>query len=345
MQPVLPSLSRSLVIQGRVLYACMMREVITRFGRHNIGVLWLVAEPMIFTLGVAALWYALRLNHASDIPIIAFAVTGYSSVLGWRNAATRCSMAITANRALLFHRNVRVIDILLTRSILEIGGATASFFVLTAIFSTLGWMALPRDPLTAMLGWLMLAWFGIALGLLMGAGTAYSDLFEKLWTPAAYLLFPLSGAAFMVEWLPQGARPYILMFPMVHGVEMVRDGFFGHLVRTHYDVAYLATICLVMTLFALAMSRGAGRRVEQLMLRVADLTKRYRTRRGARTVLDGITFDLRKGENLGIVGRNGAGKSTLIRLLAGQKNRRPGESTAGCRFLGRWRSREHSSRI
>ena len=261
MQPVLPSLSRSLVIQGRVLYACMMREVITRFGRHNIGALWLVAEPMIFTLGVAALWNAVRLNHASDIPIIAFAVTGYSSVLGWRNAASRCSMAITANRTLLFHRNVRVIDVLLTRSILEIGGATASFFVLTAIFSTLGWMALPRDPLTAMLGWLMLAWFGIALGLLMGAGTAYSDLFEKLWTPAAYLLFPLSGAAFMVEWLPQGARPYILMFPMVHGVEMVRDGFFGHLVHTHYDAAYLATICLVMTLFALAMSRGAGRRV------------------------------------------------------------------------------------
>ena len=33
--------------------------------------------------------------------------------------------------------------------------------------------------------------------------------------------------------------------------------------------------------------------------------------------LDGINFDLRKGENLGIVGRNGAGKSTLIRLLSG----------------------------
>ena len=53
------------------------------------------------------------------------------------------------------------------------------------------------------------------------------------------------------------------------------------------------------------------------MLRVTDLTKRYKTRRGAATVLDGISFGLRKGENLGIVGRNGAGKSTLIRLLSG----------------------------
>jgi ABC-type polysaccharide/polyol phosphate export permease len=84
---------------------------------------------------------------------------------------------------------------------------------------------------------------------------------EKLWTPAAYLLFPLSGAAYMVEWLPQAARPYVLMIPMVHGVEMIRDGFFGHVVRTHYDVGYLISACLVLTLLGLALSRGAARRV------------------------------------------------------------------------------------
>lgn len=239
----------------------MMREVITRFGRHNLGALWLVTEPMIFTLGVAAVWYALRLNHASDIPIIAFAITGYSSVLGWRNSASRCTMAINANRALLFHRNVRVIDVLLTRSVLEIGGATASFFILTALFVSLGWMQLPTDPLKSVVGWVLLSWFGIALGLLIGAGTAYSEVLEKLWTPAAYLLFPLSGAAFMVEWLPVAARPYILMFPMVHGVEMIRDGFFGHVVRTHYDAGYLVTVNLAITLLGLIFSRGASRRV------------------------------------------------------------------------------------
>jgi capsular polysaccharide transport system permease protein len=51
-----PSLLHSLGIQRRVLYALLMREIITRFGRENLGVLWLVAEPMLFTLGVATLW-------------------------------------------------------------------------------------------------------------------------------------------------------------------------------------------------------------------------------------------------------------------------------------------------
>jgi len=73
---------------------CLMREIITRFGRENLGVLWLVAEPMLFTLGVTTLWTAAGLHRGSPIPIVAFAVTGYSSVLMWRNSANRSGGAI-----------------------------------------------------------------------------------------------------------------------------------------------------------------------------------------------------------------------------------------------------------
>jgi ABC-type polysaccharide/polyol phosphate transport system ATPase subunit len=53
------------------------------------------------------------------------------------------------------------------------------------------------------------------------------------------------------------------------------------------------------------------------MLLVEHVTKAYETRQGRRRVLKDVTFRLKPGQHLGIIGRNGAGKSTLIRLLSG----------------------------
>jgi capsular polysaccharide transport system permease protein len=257
-----PSLLSSLGIQRRVLHALLMREIITRFGRENLGVLWLAGEPILFTIGVATLWSLVRQHADSQIPIVAFAVTGYSSVLMWRNSANRSSSAIEQNKPLLFHRNVRVIDVLLTRVALEIGGATSSFIVLASLFTFIGWMPMPADLFKVMCGWFMLAWFGASLALLIGAGTAFSDIVERIWHPAAYILFPISGAAFMVDWLPVGLQKIVLLLPMVHGIEMLREGYFGGVVPAHYDIGYMATCCLVLSLAGLYLVREASRRVE-----------------------------------------------------------------------------------
>jgi capsular polysaccharide transport system permease protein len=254
---------QSFAIQIRVLHALMMREVITRYGRDNLGVLWLVGEPMIFTIGVTTLWTAAGLAHGSTgIPIVAFAVTGYSSVLMWRNATSQCSAGIEQNKPLLFHRSVLIVDVFLTRIALEIIGATSSFIVLSFFFIFIGWMPVPDDLLLVIEGWLMLAWFGASLALLVGGGTAFSHLVHRLWHPFAYLLFPMSGAAFMVEWLPKRLQDVVLLLPMVHGVELLRHGYFGNVVRTHYDIGYMATFCLVLSLCGMYVVREASRRIE-----------------------------------------------------------------------------------
>ena len=262
MQTEATTLLRCLTKQRRVVWALILRELITRFGRENLGVLWLVGEPMIFTLGVATLWSAAGLNHGSNIPIVAFAVTGYSSVLMWRNSASHCCNSVEANKNLLHHRGVTILDTLLARMALEISGATCSFIVLALFFTYIGWMTAPVDPLLVVGGWLMLAWFGASLALLIGAGVAFSRVVERLWFPIAYLLFPTSGAAFMVEWLPRKLQTIVLYLPMVHGVEMLRQGYFGNVVRTHYDVGYMASCCLFLSLAGFYVVREASQRVE-----------------------------------------------------------------------------------
>jgi capsular polysaccharide transport system permease protein len=256
------SIRDSLAVQFRVLHALLMREVITRFGRHNLGVLWLVGEPMLFTTGVATLWSLAGLHTASHIPIVAFAVTGYSSVLMWRNAANHCSSALEQNKQLLYHRNVQAIDVFLTRIVVEIGGATGSFIILSAFFMFIGWMPPPANLGEVVFGWGMLAWLGASLALTIGAGTAFSEIVERLWHPTQYLLFPLSGAAFMVDWLPKKFQDSVLIIPMVHGVEILREGWFGGVTPAHYNVPYLVLCCLILSLVGLLLQQEANRRVE-----------------------------------------------------------------------------------
>lgn len=255
------SLSASWAIQRRVIGALLMREVLTRFGRHNIGFLWLFVEPMLFTLGVTTLWTVAGAGHVSSLPIAAFALTGYSSVLLWRNMPSRCIGAITPNLALMYHRHVKVVDIFAARLLLEAAGATISFMVLGLFFCAIGLISPPEDIGKVLIAWFMLAWFGFSLAILMGALSEQSEIIDKLWHPASYLLFPLSGAAYMVDALPQAAQDLVLLLPMVHGVELLREGYFGSTFKAHYDLSYMAVICAVMTLLGLAKMREISRTV------------------------------------------------------------------------------------
>lgn len=252
-------LARSFQIQVRVIWALLLREILTRYGRHNIGFLWLFVEPMLFTLGITALWTIAGLHHGSDLPITAFALTGYSTVLLWRNMPNRCVGSILPNSALFYHRNVRIIDVFLSRIALEAIGATMSFVALAALFIYLEWMGPPEDALKVLQGWVLTAWFGAAFAMFLGALSEKSEIVEKLWHPTAYLLFPLSGAAYLVDALPKDFQNAVLWLPMVHGTELVREGYFGSKIVAHYDIMYLVTCNMILTLFALALERIVSR--------------------------------------------------------------------------------------
>lgn len=61
--------------------------------------------------------------------------------------------------------------------------------------------------------------------------------------------------------------------------------------------------------------------MEQNMIRAEQLSKRYK----GRSVLDGVSFTIKRGKIYGLVGQNGAGKTTLMRILTGGCRQSDGE--------------------
>lgn len=256
------SFLNSLKIQGRVIHALLMREIITRYGRHNLGFAWLFLEPMIFTVGVATLWYLTKSAHGSDMPIVPFAVIGYSTVLVWRNVASRAGGAVQANVGLLYHRNVRLLDVYIARCALEAIGATISLLTLSIIFNVVGVMSLPANFLYMVLGWGLLVWFALALGFVVGSLFEMSEVIDRLWHAFTYLMFPLSGAAFFVHWLPPTFQDIVSYIPMVHFSEMIRHGYYGDLIPTYESVAYIVVWNICMTFVGLYLVQYTSNKLE-----------------------------------------------------------------------------------
>ncbi len=67
------------------------------------------------------------------------------------------------------------------------------------------------------------------------------------------------------------------------------------------------------------------------LVSVRRLTKRF----GDRTAVDGISFDIRRGEIFGLLGPNGAGKSTVVNMLSTYTRPDGGEVLVAGHALGR----------
>lgn len=245
-------------ITRRVISALLIRELLTRYGRNNIGFLWLFVEPMLFTLVVAAIWAAIRTVHGSGIPIVAFALTGYSSMLLWRHMPSRCLGAVHSNRSLLYHRQVTILDVFIARILLEAFAVSGSLFVLAIAFSAAGVMPLPENALQVVGGWLLLIWFSMGLGLVAGGLSEKFDIVKKLWGPLLYTMAPFAGTAYIVDILPQSMQKIVVWIPMLNALEYLREGWFGSMMVAHYDIPYVLEVNLILSFAGLLLVRQIG---------------------------------------------------------------------------------------
>lgn len=247
-------------IQGRVIWALTMREVVTRFGREGLGSIWLLAEPAMFIVGVMLIFSHIENNPGYSIA--EYLAVSYPTLLFWRNGTGRVTKAIEINRALLHHQPIRPIDIIYSRILLEFSGSAASFIVLFVALVYLGICRWPADLLTMALGYILVIWFSFSFVLIMAALAEMSETIERMSHIILYLMLPFSGVFIPLYTLPPVYRDALMYFPLIDAVELFHKGYYGDRMQTYYDIPYTLIAILAMTFFSYRLTEIAIRRVQ-----------------------------------------------------------------------------------
>lgn len=231
----------SLQITWSVWHALFMREALTRTMANRFAWLWMIVEPLLWVM----VWVGVHSFYGGGDQVMGaertpWLIVGLLSFFLFREGLQRSMMGVNANRGLFGYRQVKPVDPILVRNFLE--GVLKTIVLALMVFgaSLLGFKILPAYPLLALFGWLSMWLLGLGTGLVVSVGATLIPEIAIIVRVLNMPMFILSGAIFPLNFIPQQALHYLLYYPVIHGVEFVRVGFFDNY-RTldGLDVMYL----------------------------------------------------------------------------------------------------------
>jgi capsular polysaccharide transport system permease protein len=161
--------------------------------------------------------------------------------------------SIRNSGSLLFHHNIRILDVMIARAVLETLGILAAFFIAWVPLVLLGAIGPMTDPLLFVAGFALHAWFCFSIGCIIAALSEMWQPTEQFVPPVLYLTLPVTGAFSLAAWLPQSWREMLMWSPLANTQEMVRAGTFPPDTITYYYPTYVFLCCLVLTAIALPL--------------------------------------------------------------------------------------------
>lgn len=250
-----------LSVQMTVIGALLMREIHTRYGRDNIGYLWVVGEPLLLASIIGLAHTQGGDNYTSDIKPMPYGVFGYTVYIIFRGTFNRASGALEANMPLLFHRMVTIFDIMVAKALIEVIGVFSALLLLFGVMIALGYADFPARPLQTLFAVGLMAWISFGLSLLVAGYTFDSPFLEKFVHPFSYFMVVLCGAFWQISWLPQPYREWMTWNPMVLIFEIGRYGLFDSYEATYYYPGYVIGVCAFFTYWGLIAIRRVRRKV------------------------------------------------------------------------------------
>ena len=239
----------------------VLRETMARFGRHDLGYLWAVIEPLIHVSVLSAIFYYIRMRDTFGMNVVLFVATGIIPLFFYLKTFSSMTNALKQNRPLLNHAAVQPMDIFLGRALLE-------FFtqlLVLIIFATVIYFAVEPYRFGSVFSvvanlfglWIM----GIGMGLTIGSLVVYVESLPNIMAGFNRIIYITSGVFFTIEIMPPTVAEYAAYNPLLHFVDGVRANFNPLMGDSRIDIVYGYEWALSILAFGLIADRALRHKV------------------------------------------------------------------------------------
>ncbi len=260
--PPASTFGKAFECQARVVGALILREMRVRFGRSQLGYVWAVTEPLAYIAAFSAMFHFMDRHPPFGSSMALFFAAGVLPFHLFRNLANQLAGAFNANQALMTYPIVQPIDTVISRAMLEV--ATSLFIVLVVLgaFVVAGDAPLPANIIRIIESIALLSLLGFGYGLMSAVVITRIDAWQNITRLIMTPMLFLSGVFYSLDTLPPKVREIVAWNPIIHGVEMFRDGYYTNYRSGDSDPSYLFICGLSLTFIALAMERTVRGRIE-----------------------------------------------------------------------------------
>jgi capsular polysaccharide transport system permease protein len=248
----------------RVIFALMVREMGTRFGRSAGGYLWAIAQPLG---GILLLSFAFALALRSPpmgTSFLLFYATGVMPMQMFTSVSRAVAGAISSNRGLLNYPVVGTLDAVLAKFALA---ALTQLIIATVLFVGIirgAELHVVLDLGLVALGFALAAALGLGIGVLNCVLFGFFPTWKNVWSVLTRPLFILSGVLFLYEQVPANFQAVLWWNPLTHIVAIMRAGFYGFYHPSFVSLPYVLGIALsAFVIGGLLMRRHATWLIEQ----------------------------------------------------------------------------------
>jgi capsular polysaccharide transport system permease protein len=235
-----------LITQQAVLRALILRELQSRFGRDNIGYLWVIGEPMMLASVISLLHFVVDPHSNPGMGPFPFTLLGYALFIIFRNTFNRSEGMLQGSSNLFYHAQVSPFDVVLAKILVEALACLSALVILMTVGIMLGIAQLPARPLYVAYGAIGITALTFGMTLILAAATYKSHVLGRFVHPFSYFMFPLSGAFVTMDFLPPWAQRIMAWNPFMTVFETARYGMFRNASGNYIYPEFIIATCAVL---------------------------------------------------------------------------------------------------